>query len=84
MLQLIVAPHLLKVLALDQAHLAAAVTRLKQHRLTLDGKIGGLGVQFSWGSFESRGERISEAVATAIEQMQDTRQSRRVNIAKAV
>jgi hypothetical protein len=46
--------------------------------------IGGLGVQFSWGSAEARGERIGEAVAGAIEQMQETRQSRRVNIAKAV
>ncbi|HEY3739720.1 MAG TPA: hypothetical protein VGL53_07745 [Bryobacteraceae bacterium] len=46
--------------------------------------IGGLSVQFSWGSSEARGERIGEAVATAIEQMQETRQSRRVNIAKAV
>lgn len=46
--------------------------------------IGGLSVQFSWGSAEARGERIGEAVATAIEQMQETRQSRRVNIAKAV
>ena len=46
--------------------------------------IGGMGVQFSWGSFEARGERIGEAVATAIEQMQDTRQSRRANVAKAV
>jgi hypothetical protein len=46
--------------------------------------IGGLSVQFSWGSSEARGERIGEAVATAIEQMQETRQSRRVNIARAV
>ena len=46
--------------------------------------IGGLGVQFSWGSFEARGERVGEAVATAIEQMQDTRQSRLGNMAKAV
>ena len=64
-----------------QRRLSAIAEKLWDFQLR---SIGGLGVQFSWGSFESRGERISEAVATAIEQMQDTRQSRRVNIAKAV
>ena len=67
--------------AAAQRRLSAIAEKLWDFQLR---SIGGLGVQFSWGSFEARGERISEAVATAIEQMQDTRQSRRSNIAKAV
>ena len=64
-----------------QRRLSAIAEQLWDFQLK---SIGGLGVQFSWGSFDARGERIGEAVATAIEQMQDTRQSRRVNVAKAV
>ena len=64
-----------------QRRLSAIAERLWDFQLK---SIGGSGVQFSWGSFEARGERIGEAVATAIEQMQDTRHGRRSNIAKAV
>ena len=64
-----------------QRRLSAIAEKLWDFQLR---SIGGLGVQFSWGSFEARGERIGEAVATAIEQMQDTRQSRRGHVAKAV
>ena len=67
--------------AAAQRRLSAISEKLWDFQLR---SIGGLGVQFSWGSFEARGERISEAVASAIEQMQETRQSRSVNIAKAV
>jgi hypothetical protein len=64
-----------------QQRLSAIAEKLWEFQLR---SIGGLSVQFSWGSTEARGERIGEAVATAIEQMQETRQSRRVNVAKAV
>lgn len=67
--------------AAAQRRLSAIAEKLWDFQLS---SIGGLGVQFSWGSCEARGERIGEAVATAIEQMQDTRHSRRSNIAKAV
>lgn len=67
--------------AAAQRRLSAIAEKLWDFQLR---SIGGLGIQFSWGSFEARGERIGEAVATAIEQMQNTRQSRRVNVAKAV
>ena len=68
--------------ATAQRRLSAIAEKLWDFQLS---SIGGLSVQFSWGSFEARGERIGEAVASAIEQMQETRQSRgRVTIAKAV
>jgi hypothetical protein len=67
--------------AAAQRRLSAISEKLWDFQLR---SIGGLGVQFSWGSAEARGERVGEVVATAIEQMQETRQSRRVNIAKAV
>lgn len=67
--------------AAAQRRLSLVAEKLWDFQLS---SIGGLDVQFSWGSFEARGERIGEAVATAIEQMQDTRQFRRGNIAKAV
>ena len=64
-----------------QRRLSAIAEKLWDFQLR---SIGDSGVQFSWGSFEARGERIGEAVAAAIEQMQETRSSRRSNIAKAV
>jgi hypothetical protein len=64
-----------------QRRLSAIAEKLWDFQLS---SIGGLSVQFSWGSFEARGERIGEAVASAIEQMQETRQSRGARIAKAV
>jgi hypothetical protein len=67
--------------AAAQRRLSAMSEKLWEFQLR---SIGGLGVQFSWGSAEARNERIGEAVASAIEQMQETRQSRRVNIARAV
>jgi len=67
--------------AAAQRRLSAISEKLWDFQLR---SIGGLGVQFSWGSYEARGERVGEAVASAIEQMQETRQSRRVNVAKAV
>ena len=67
--------------AAAQRRLSLIAEKLWDFQLT---SIGSLDVQFSWGSFEARGERIGEAVATAIEQMQDTRHFRRGNIAKAV
>ena len=67
--------------AAAQRRLSMVAEKLWDFQLS---SMGVLDVQFSWGSFEARGERIGEAVATAIEQMQDTRQFRRGNIAKAV
>lgn len=46
--------------------------------------LGEFHVQFSWGSVEAKGERIGEAVAGAIEQMQETRRVRCGKMAKAV
>lgn len=67
--------------AAAQRRLSAIAEKLWDFQLR---SIGSLSVQFSWGSFEARGERIGEAVAASIEQMQETRQSRRANVAKAV
>jgi hypothetical protein len=44
--------------------------------------MGTLDVQFSWGAKEASGEKIGEVLAAAIEQMQETRQSRQ-SIAQA-
>ena len=46
--------------------------------------MSGASLQFSWGSIEAKGENLGNAVASAMEQMQETRSSRRVSVAQAV
>jgi hypothetical protein len=57
-----------------QRRLAAVAERLWDFQLRVMGTIN---VQFAWGGRESKGERLNDAVAAAVDQMHETRLSRR-------
>jgi len=62
----------------SQRRLASVAEKLWDFQLR---SMGSIDVQFAWGGKEARNENLNEAVAAAIDQMQETRRSRPVSAA---